>query len=381
MNRLNESLFSGMSNLDMDDDIELMGAVPPAYADAINAHQDTKKELEDRFKEQEKEKDAFVKDNHKTENKPKGTKEMKKMKLSEALFESVITESDDIKEAVKNCVDSKLDYVLDNLSQVIMSEVDGYDAEWCDADGQTAVSQRLVQNKEAFINSVVNVLFANREELSEQLDSDDEDGWGSEIEEVLSEFFNEANAIQYEVENCRRGSYAINGKKVSDLIYSLNNLSDMLSDIISNIDNKEETLQEAVVSLDVSDNTYYKSKRQPLADIIMRDLTSGEVVYTLNDDGKYVATHAPSLNLDEYDIGANADENGEYIIAWLPTEEMTKTVENIAKRYNRDYKSGSKEHVKGNKFFTKIYLDDEDWDKPYFDPNVKVRVDGRKKAV
>lgn len=298
------------------------------------------------------------------------------MKLSESLFESR-----DVKDVVWDYVDDRVDRILDNLSQVVMLDVEGYDADWCDSDGQTAVSNRLAQNKEAFINSVVNVLFANREGLSEHLESDGEDGWGSEIEEVLSEFFNEANAIQYEVENCRRGSYAINGKTVSDLIYSLNNLSDMLSDIISNIDNQEQTLQEDIISLDVSDNTYYKSKRQPLADIIMRDLTSGEVVYTLNDDGKYVATHAPSLNLDEYDIGANADENGEYIIAWVPTEEMTKTVENLAKRYNRDYKSGSKEHVQGNKFFTKIYLDDTDWDEPYFDPNVKVRVDGRKKTV
>lgn len=376
MNRLNESLFSGMSNLDMDDDIELMGAVPPAYADAINTHQDTKKELEDRFKEQEKEKDAFVKDNHKTENKPKGTKEMKKMKLSESLFESR-----DVKDVVWDYVDDRVDTILDNLSQVVMSDVEGYDADWCDSDGQTAVSYRLAQNKEAFINSVVEVLFANREGLSEHLESDDEDGWGSEVEDILYDFFERSQRIAYEVRSCRRGSVAVDGNNINSLIRELNELGTVLEDAISELAEDEKTLQEDVISLDVSDNTYYKSKRQPLADIIMRDLTSGEVVYTLNDDGKYVATHAPSLNLDEYDIGANADENGEYIIAWLPTEEMTKTVENLAKRYNRDYKSGSKEHVKGNKFFTKIYLDDEDWDKPYFDPNVKVRVDGRKKAV
>lgn len=369
MNKLNESLFSGISNLDMDDDVETNGVVPSVYADAINTRRKTRKELENRFKEQEKEKDAFIKDNHKTDRKPRGTKEMKKMKLSESLFES-----NDVKNAVWDYVDEQVDRVLDNLANVVTIDVEGYDADWCDQDGQSAVANKLVQNKEAFINSIVNVLFANKEDLSEHLESDGEDGWGSEIEEALSEFFNEADAIKYEVQNCRRGSYSINGEKVSDLIYSLKTLSDMLSDVISNIDDQEEILQE-----DASEEMFYKKKRKPLADIIMDELTWGETVFKPGKNGRFNPTYGPSLNLDESNIGANSDENGEYIIAWVPDEATVKAVEDIANKYNRESKSGSTNHVKGNKLFVKIYLNDEDWDEPYFDPNVKIY--SSKKAI
>lgn len=373
MNKLNEALFADSTY----EEDEVTAVASPTYKDAINHKKRVNKEIEKRFKEKEKEKDAFVKDNHNTENKPKGTKEMKRMKLSEALFEGR-----DIRDVVADHIDDKVDAMLDNLSRVIMSEVDGYDAEWCDTDGQTAISHRLIQNKEAFINSVVEVLFANKEGINEQLESEDEDGWGEEVEDILYDFFNRSENIAYEVRNCVRGSVAVDGKTINSLIGELNDLSITLEDAISELSSQEQSLQEDVVSLDVSDNTYYKSKRQPLADIIMRDLTSGEVVYTLNDDGKYVATHAPSLNLDEYDIGANSDSKGEYLIAWVADENISKSVENIAKRYNKEFTSGYSQYTKGeNKFFTKIYLDDADWDKPYFDANVKVRVDGRKKAV
>lgn len=374
MNKLNESLFSQFSDLDTEDEVKIDGAVPPAYVDAINTRRKTKKELENRFKEQEKEKDAFVKDNQKTENKPKGTKEMKKMKLSESLFESR-----DVKDVVWDYVDDRVDRILDNLSQVVMLDVEGYDADWCDSDGQTAVSYRLAQNKEAFIDSVVEVLFANREGLSEHLETDDEDGWGSEVEDILYDFFERSQNIAYEVRNCRRGSVAVDGNNINSLIGELNDLSVTLEDAISELTSQEQSLQE---NKSESDRIYYKSKREPLADIIQQELTSGEIVYKLNDSGKFIMTWAPSLNLDESNIGANCDSNGEYIIAWVANENTVKSVENIAKKYNKEFTSGNNKYTTGdNKFFVKIYLDDKDWDEPYFDPNAQVRVDGRKKAV
>ena len=143
---------------------------------------------------------------------------------------------------------------------------------------------------------------------------------------------------------------------------------------------EEDSLDEGVVQKP-GRNLFYKSTREPLADIIQQELTSGEVVYNLNKDGKYIMTWAPSLNLDEYDIGVNGDAKGDYIIAYLPSEDMCAQVEAIASKYNRKFESGMDRYASGNKFFTKIYMHDDDWDEPYFDPNVQIRPDGRKKRV
>lgn len=221
MNILNEALMKTVSQ-DLADD-KLTPVVDPTYADAVKTGKQIETDLAKRFKDQEKAKDEFVKDNHKTERKVKGTKEMKKMKLSESLFEDVVE--------------------------------------------------------------------------------------------------------------------------------------------------KPER------------NLFYKSTREPLADIIQQELTSGEVVYNLNKDGKYIMTWAPSLNLDEYDIGVNGDAKGDYIIAYLPSEDMCAQVEAVATKYGKEFESGMDRYASGNKFFTKIYVDDIDWDEPYFDPNVQIRPDGRKKRV
>lgn len=224
MNILNEALMKTVSQ-DLADD-KLTPVVDPTYADAVKTGKQIETDLAKRFKDQEKAKDEFVKDNHKTERKVKGTKEMKKMKLSESLFEDTVE--------------------------------------------------------------------------------------------------------------------------------------------------KPER------------NLFYKSTREPLADIIQQELTGGEVVYNLNKDGKYIMTWAPSLNLDEYDIGVGHDEKRDYdyIMAYLPTEEMCADVEAIATKYNRKFESGFDKYAASDKkYFTKIYVYDDDWDEPYFDPKVQIRPDGRKKKV
>lgn len=232
MSKLNEELLR-VDGLEEKEKLakEPVEAVDPSYNDAINSHKKLKKTLDDRFKEQDKETEKFVKDNSKTDLKVKGTKEMKKLKLSESLFEDYIVESP----------------VLDK-PELTYTEV-----------------------------------------------PDDEE------------------------------------------------------------------------------DIYYKKKRQPLADIIMRDLTSGEVVYRLSN-GKYTPTHRPALNLDEYDIGANSDEYGEYISARVENESDLPKIAAIAKRYGKEFRTSFDNYAVGPKYVGKIYIDYEDWDKPYFDPDVKIRI-------
>lgn len=233
MSKLNEELLR-VNGLEEGEKLgtEPVTAVDPTYNDAVEEHKKIKDKLEDDFKEQNKQVDAFVKENQKTELKVKGTKEMKKMKLSESLFEDYIEEK-------------KL-----NESPVLDKPV--------------------------------------------ELEFDEED-------------------------------------------------------------------------------IYYKKKRQPLADIIMRDLTSGEVVYRVIN-GKYSPTHRPSLNIDEYDIGANSDEHGEYICARVENEGDLPKIAAIARRYGKEFRTEFDKYAAGPKYVGKIYIDYEDWDVPYFDPDVKVRI-------
>lgn len=88
MNRLNEELLR-VPNMELDDDnvSDLETAVNPDYADAVNEHEKIKNKLENDFKEQDKAKEDFIKDNHKREIKFSAPIGMKQMKLSESLFD------------------------------------------------------------------------------------------------------------------------------------------------------------------------------------------------------------------------------------------------------------------------------------------------------
>lgn len=87
--------LKGVSHTSLEDtsDLDVQGAVSPTYADAVVRRARLVKELEDKFKSKNKEAEDFIKDNHNTEFKPKGTEGMKKMKLSEALFEGDLQET------------------------------------------------------------------------------------------------------------------------------------------------------------------------------------------------------------------------------------------------------------------------------------------------
>lgn len=552
MDKLKDYLFQGLT--DNEEELKLNGAAPPDYVDAVNSKVKTIKELNATFKDKIKEAEDFVKDQEKENNVIKN-KDMKKMHLSESLFE----DNSNVKQDVHNLVNNLLDSTLDNLSQVVAQKIKDYNPDWCDSDGQSAVSNQLVQKLDQLTDSIVAVLFANNNELSEAIEYDNAERMGqaacapivhdytddiertlreiqkrgpkdwitdtlvrwaeqlkdkkqevknfntywlnryaasinfinAQLELIPSEYLNESLQEDVVDEKAFRKDINIklkqlesnicdilntcnpdinqNFKKVQnsiidnklvvkyqigsftsfathDLITStksgneshfpevnngykraLNEIKSLLDKnniVYENItydythipvgrdyaqatrcylyitfnitkDSSNESITEATAVLDrpetddievdfrkpQSDTLYYKTKRQPLADILMRELTSGEVVYKMGDKGKLNATHAPSLNLEEDDIGANSDSKGEYIIAWLSDEATTKKVEEIAQRYHRPSESGYSKYAVGDKkYFTKIYIDPEHWDEPYVDPDVQVRPSGRKKT-
>lgn len=136
-------------------------------------------------------------------------------------------------------------------------------------------------------------------------------------------------------------------------------------------DVEEDVVDEAVAT---TNEIVYRTKRNCLADIIQDELTNGEEVYKLNAKGTLIPTWAPSLNLDEYEVGVDVDDKGEFIRAWMDEADLPKAIE-IAEKYNKEYKTGVDPHVRGRNNYIKIYITEEDWDQPYFDPNVKTRQD------
>lgn len=406
MKILKESLFSTDSELVSYDEMDVDAVADPTYVDAIDNRQKTIKELDKRFKDKEKERDDFVKQNHNTDFKPKTDKELKKLKLSESLFEA-----NDVKEQVTDFVSNLINDTLDNLSQVVASKISGYNADWCDGDGQTAVANKLVQHIDSVVDAIVAVLFSNIGELNEATEYDHPESMGrgtcaplvfdstKRIQQNLKYLNNEDERMRSvakkdlqvcieDLEDQRQTVENFNTYWTTRYEASLNFIQAQLDLIPQDLFN--ESLEEDTAVLDKpetdievdftpkDDTIYYKTKRQPLADIIMRELTSGEVVYKMGDSGKLNATHAPGLNLDEEDIGAKDDENGYYIIAWVATEDETKAVEAIANRFKRPFKTGYSKYAGEKPYFTKIYIEEKDWDEPYFDPDVPLRPSTKK---
>lgn len=89
MLKLDESLFQFITASE-DQSSEIQEVDSPANAEAHNSRKDIKKDLKKQLKDHEKNKEAFVKINHEREPKSMKTKEMKKLHLSESLFETAV---------------------------------------------------------------------------------------------------------------------------------------------------------------------------------------------------------------------------------------------------------------------------------------------------
>ena len=119
MSKINET-FVGNCNMEVPEgNVPTTGTVPEVYADAINDRRKRVEKIEDDMKDQLDVIDDCVADNHDRENEPEGTPDMKKMKLSEELFEEYIPEvklykkaeriADDIEEFIQYIGDIYLD--------------------------------------------------------------------------------------------------------------------------------------------------------------------------------------------------------------------------------------------------------------------------------
>lgn len=66
-----------------------------------------------------------------------------------------------------------------------------------------------------------------------------DDGWGEDIRDLTTDFFDLTDQVDYEIKNARRGSYGIDGTEVSDLVKVFNDISDKASEISDILDKAE----------------------------------------------------------------------------------------------------------------------------------------------
>lgn len=314
MNRLNEDLLKvkGLENKEENEiQAPLVTAVDPTYTDAKTKHDEIKQRLEKDFKDQEKITKDFIKDTERTEVKTDVKKDLKKLKLDESLFE---------------------DYDEDEVEESLL-----------DLNVPVTANVTANNNKVPFLNGTIN-------------ESDEDD-----IEEGL-----------LDVNVPITANVTANNNKVPFLGGFIKEDANKDPDFFQlDEDVEEDVIDEAVATMD---DIVYRTKRNCLADIIQDELTNGEEVYKLNAKGTLIPTWAPSLNLDEYEVGVDVDDKGEFIRAWMDEADLPKAIE-IAEKYNKEYKTGVDTHVRGRNNYIKIYITEEDWDQPYFDPNVKTRKD------
>ena len=115
INRLNEELLR-VPNMEREkEEVEPKEAMPPDFAGAVEDHNKIRNRLKDVFKEQEKSTEEFIKETEKTETPKVTNPEMKKMKLSESLFEDVKVESPAVDD--EEIVDTKTETSTQSLTE------------------------------------------------------------------------------------------------------------------------------------------------------------------------------------------------------------------------------------------------------------------------
>jgi hypothetical protein len=120
---------------------------------------------------------------------------------------------------------------------------------------------------------------------------------------------------------------------------------------------------------------YYKKKRGSLVDVICDELTYGEEVYILTSSGKFIPTTAPGLLINEYNVSTCWDDSGNnYIEVQVDNPELQEKVTEVAKKFGKKFSTSySKYTGAGREYQVKIYIEEEDFDGSYFDPDVLVR--------
>ena len=364
--------------------IEMKGSVPMNYAEVINDDIEREKNIEKAFKEKNKETNDFIKKNDERETEKVKSKDLKKMHLEESLFEDYIDSDED--RLIVDLIKSKVKELGMNKSKYSMrAERYGDDGTYTlrfSAPNDYIALFAMLLHESPSINAMIEY-FGDLESIKYYFDEfptyDDLYKFASES------WWGDGDDFIIELKNLTTGETLYEGELNNDIddedyVYDDDIDENFLDNVNCNSsDNAEDDviINEATAVLDKPKTDvvyYYKKKREPLADIIMSELTIGEYpVYKKSANGKFNPTNGPCLNIADENIGVNSDSNGEYILARVETEDELTNIEEIANKYNREFKSEFDRWARGPKYIGKIYVSEQDWDEPYIDPNAKIK--------
>lgn len=117
-----------------------------------------------------------------------------------------------------------------------------------------------------------------QEKVEENLDSENEDGWGEQIGDICEDFFYKTERVAYEVRNCRRGSYAGFGSTVEELSDAMSELAEMAENIAAELDSTSAKLEEdsekfSSETFNKALTEFYKSKNDYVESVVLNKLS------------------------------------------------------------------------------------------------------------
>lgn len=165
---------------------DVQAVADPVFVGANKEHDENKKKYEDAMEENKKAAEDTIPGEEDTGKKVK-SKALKAMHLSEKLFED---SSSSIKEEVENFLIEYLgEQFEDNIAMIVSSNVPDYDPSWCAAavGDFTTLESRLIRAQMSYIRALVNILFAEKESLNEDLSFDNYDDFNHRVYNAIAD--------------------------------------------------------------------------------------------------------------------------------------------------------------------------------------------------
>lgn len=165
---------------------DVQAVADPVFVGANEEHDENKSKYEKAVKENEKNAKDTIPKEEDTGKKVK-SKALKAMHLSEKLFEDT---SFSVEEDVENFLIDRLgEQFEDNIAMVVSSNVPDYDPSWCEeAVGDFPILEsRLLKAQMNYVRALVNMLFANKKSLKEDLDFNEFSDFNSAIYNAIGD--------------------------------------------------------------------------------------------------------------------------------------------------------------------------------------------------
>ena len=120
-----------------------------------------------------------------------------------------------------------------------------------------------------------------------------EDGWGDDIKDLTSEFFDKVDRVRYEIKNARRGSYGIEGDSIEDLVLVFESISEGAQELA-------DTLRSTEVSSSDVDDLNEEAEGTQVSDIAAKKDQNVR---------SNVVMHSKKKKLEEYDFNVGINHN------------------------------------------------------------------------